>query len=862
MTDKRAHHGGTLQGPEGAARLPPSGLSGMDSTWSTLVETPHLDGVGRTWHVLDNEAAAPRLTLLCVHGNPTWSYLWRRLFDEAPPDVRVLAVDHLDMGFSERTGETRRLAKRIDDLEALTERLDIIGPVVVVAHDWGGPISLGWAQRTRHTVAGLVLMNTAVHQPPADAAPSLIRLARLPGIRATTCVATPAFIAATLATSRPRLDHETRQGYYAPYHSSARRHGIGAFVADIPLDIHHPSHASLREVADGLTELAATPTLILWGAADPVFSDNHLTDLVTRLPHADVHRFGDGGHLLPERPDATGAIWAWLDSRPPEPAPAPDRSPLWSILEEREGDPEVAVVEMTGAVPPASLTFGQLGADVARTAAGLEMAGVAAGDRVALMVPPGVDLTVCLYACWRLGATVVFVDAGLGAKGISRALASAAPDFMIGVRRALVAGRALRWPGKRILAGELSAPAARALGVITTLDAIRRRGQARPVPSGPGPEALAAVAFTSGATGPAKGVAYRHHQLQAQRDIFVDAYGITTGDRLVAAFAPFALYGPAMGIPSAVPDMDVTAPATLTAQALADAVDEMQATLVFTSPAALRNVLATAGSLGAPDRQALESVRLLLSAGAPVSADLLRQAGRLMPNAEPHTPYGMTEVLPVADISLAEIEEAGRGQGVCVGRPLPTVEVGIAPLDHSGRATGTLTTEAGITGEVVISAPHVKDSYDRLWATQAATSGPGRWHRSGDVGHLDGEGRLWIEGRMVHVVTTAGGPVTPVGIEQAAETIPEIVHAAAVGVGPIGTQQVVAIVVPAAGARSASLAPVDLADRVRKAVTVDLAAVMVVPSLPVDSRHNSKIDRACLAAWAQDVLAGGRPGRI
>ena len=159
-------------------------------------------------------------------------------------------------------------------------------------------------------------------------------------------------------------------------------------------------------------------------------------------------------------------------------------------------------------------------------------------------------------------------------------------------------------------------------------------------------------------------------------------------DRLVAAFAPFALYGPAMGIPSVVPDMEVTAPGSLAAAALGDAVEAVGATLVFASPAALRNIAATSGDLEAGHRGALAEVRLLMSAGAPVAPALLRRAGEVMPNAEAHTPYGMTEVLPVADITLAEIEVAGAGRGVCVGRPLDGVEVAIDPLDDSGRPTG------------------------------------------------------------------------------------------------------------------------------------------------------------------------------
>jgi acyl-coenzyme A synthetase/AMP-(fatty) acid ligase len=394
--------------------------------------------------------------------------------------------------------------------------------------------------------------------------------------------------------------------------------------------------------------------------------------------------------------------------------------------------------------------------------------------------------------------------------------------------------------------------------VSITLDELRASGDGRPAPPTPADSDLAAVVFTSGATGPAKGVSYRHHQLQAQRDTLARVYEINERDRFVAAFAPFALYGPAMGVPSVVPDMSVTAPGSLRAVALAEAAEAIGATLVFASPAALANVIATAGDLTPRHREALAKVRLLLSAGAPVPSSVLRAAVEFMPNAEAHTPYGMTEVLPVSDITPAGIEAAGAGDGVCVGRPLAEVSVAISPLDDTGHAIGELTTRADVAGEVCIQAAHVKDSYDKLWVTQHASEQPPHWHRSGDVGHLDQQGRLWIEGRMIHVITTAGGPVTPVGIEQAVESVSEVDRAAAVGVGPAGTQQVVVVVAPTQRPRRPDLAPRVLAEGVRAVACVDIAAVFVVPALPVDKRHNSKIDRTRVGKWASAILAGGR----
>jgi len=847
------------------AALPPSGLPGLDPKWSRLIATPGLD-TGRTWHVLDNQVGNPRLTLLCVHGNPTWSYLWRDLIVSAPDDVRVIAIDHLDMGFSERTGTTRRLKQRIDDLSALTDEIGLTGPVVTVGHDWGGPISLGWAQRNREQIAGIVLMNTAVHQPKGSRAPSLIRMVRVRGVLKGVCETSPTFIRGTMALARPRLRKSIRDAYEAPYRNPGRRSAIATFVEDIPLSEDHPSHQTLEEIAADLEQFAEVPALLLWGPSDPVFSDLYLRDLAGRLPTAVIHRFIGSGHLLPEDADIASAVFPWVDQleNPAKLAPPiEEREPLWAALDRRASDDDVAIVEMGPEGEKVSITFAELQSVVVRTSAGLVDLGVVKGDRIALMVPPGIDLAVCVFAAWRIGAVVVLADAGLGIPGMGRAMASANPAYLIGIPKALAAARTLGWPGIRISTTKLPPTRTRLLRVAATLDEIRSRGEGQQKPPTPMSTDIAAIGFTSGATGPAKGVVYLHHQLEAQRDAIVDLYRIGLSDSLVAAFGPFALAGTLMGLPSAVPDMKVTSPASLTARALSDAVHAVKATLVFASPAALKNITATAGGIPTDQVTDMDGVRLLMSAGAPVPALVLRAAVKLMPNAEAHTPYGMTEVMPVADIDLGEIEDAGMGDGVCVGSPVPDVEVAISALDPNGEPTGALTIDHGVVGEVCIRTPHMRHGYDKLWVTSHTASQPEGWHRSGDVGHIDADGRLWIQGRIGHVVTTASGPVTPVGIEHAVGTLPDVALVAVIGVGPRGAQQVVVVIVPTSGAGRPGVADEELADRVRaEAGDVDVAAVLRVPSLPVDKRHNSKIDRTRIARWAERVLSGGRMGRI
>ncbi|GAB3546449.1 alpha/beta fold hydrolase [Arthrobacter tumbae] len=856
-------------------------LPGVDPSWSAYLDVPStadIDPAGTVnrWHYLDNLPSLTgdiRGTLLCVHGNPTWSYLWRTLLAAgAEHGWRVIAVDQLEMGYSERTGRKRRLADRVRDLKDFVSAVGLTGPLVTVGHDWGGVVSLGFADRNRTNLTAVVLTNTAIHQDPGSPIPAPLRLALSSAVHRVGTSTTTAFLDTTLALARPRLTRDVRAAYRLPYRTAARRRGIEQFVADIPVGPGHPSHAELTRIAGSIRTLDV-PVFLLWGPADPIFSDTYLDDLAQRLPHADIHRFEGASHLVAEDRDIASPIFDWLDLRTTNDddggaarISAVTFTPLWQQILERSSGPAadtLAVADMgsDGAVAD-SLSWQELDDRVGRLAAGLNRIGVRSGSRVSLMVPPGIELTTLIYACLRLGAVIVVADAGLGVKGLSRAVRGTVPDFLIGIERALVAGRLFGWPGIRISAG--AAPRARLLGVRHRLEDLVA-GHSSHQGDDPAPDSDAAILFTSGSTGPAKGVVYTHRQLSAMRDTLSTTLNLAPGSALVAGFAPFALLGPALGAASVTPDMDVTAPKTLTTRALADAAAAIDATTVFASPAALRNVLATTPGITSRGKEALQRIRVLLSAGAPIPVNLLEQLQPLVPNASLHTPYGMTEALPVTDTQLEDIRGAvggtvaGAGNGVCVGKAVPGAEIRISALDTTGAATGDPSDSARNTGEILVRAPHIKDRYFRLWATERASSRTAGWHRTGDVGHLDADGRLWVEGRLAHVITSAEGVLTPVGPEQAIESLEEIRQAAVVGVGPTGTQAVVAVVVAVEGADRAGLAPGPLSDMVRDAVRpsgVRLAAVLTLPALPTDIRHNAKIDRTAVAAWAGDVLQG------
>lgn len=796
---------------------------------------PSHDGATHQWHLLDRPGInqdAP--VVLCLHGNPTWSFLWSRLLNELNSDFRVIAPDHLSMGFSEQVS-TRTYRDRVSDINDLVNALNITAPIWIVAQDWGGAIGMGYAVAHPERVAGLVLSNTGIAVPHNRRAPLLIRLAAATGVHRLVTKDSSFFVRGTPFLPGRGISQLQRTALAFPYRHRGRRNGVADFVADAPLTSRHSSARDIADVAEKLSALAV-PVRLVWGSRDPVFNDDFAHDLMKKFQNIALHRIADSGHLtvleVSIAPYVEAAIEEAGKGKPHEQflPRTSDDSTLWSQIDQWVNTDDIAI---TDAAANVSITRPDFAARVATYAEALHHRGVQRGERIAVLVPPSVDLIAVVYACWRIGAIAVIADRGLGLQGLKSAIRASRVSHVIGPVKAVAAARLLRWAPR---ASMIRLSALAGSPAVSKLEFV----------SAPEPNAddLAAVLFTSGATGPAKGVRYTHRQLYAQRDALQKTYNITSTDTFVAAFAPFALYGPALGIATGLADMDVTSPGTLTAAALDDACRRVGATMVFASPAALANVVKTATK----DMAHLRTVRLVMSAGAPVPIKTLQEVSRLCPNAELHTPYGMTEALPVADVSLSDLIRIGTGQGVCVGKPVVGCDVRID--NH--------------TSELLVSAPWMSAGYDSLWLTQhnarpvVNTDGHTvTWHRTGDVGHIDSEGNVWIEGRLVHVIHTSRGPVAPVPLEIAIEALPNVVRAAAVGVGPVDVEQIVIVIETIDS--SDGPANAELSHAVRAALApLTISSVWTTKKLPVDIRHNSKIDRTAVSKQMSQILAGAK----
>jgi cis-3-alkyl-4-acyloxetan-2-one decarboxylase len=255
--------------------------------------------------------------LLCVHGNPTWSFAWRHLIAEFSRDHRVIAVDHIGCGRSDKPAEYEyRLAKHVENLTRFVDGLDL-RDVTLIAHDWGGCIGMGAAVKRPDRFRRFVMMNTAAFR--SQRIPLRIAVCRIPAFGALAVRGLNGFsrAALTMAVERP-LTKAATAGYLAPYDSWANRIAVHEFVKDIPLNPSHRSYGTLVEIENGLSQFVDSPMLLPWGERDWCFTTAFLDEWQQRFPKAQAVRFADAGHyVFDDAKDRLGpAIREFLKANP------------------------------------------------------------------------------------------------------------------------------------------------------------------------------------------------------------------------------------------------------------------------------------------------------------------------------------------------------------------------------------------------------------------------------------------------------------------------------------------------------------------------------------------------------------------
>lgn len=523
-------------------------------------------------------------------------------------------------------------------------------------------------------------------------------------------------------------------------------------------------------------------------------------------------------------------------------------------------------------------TYRQLDEESDRLARGLRDVGVGPGVRTALMVPPSLDLFALVFALFKVGAPLVMVDPGMGTKHLGECLDRAEPRAFVGVPKAQAARALLGWGRRTVetvvdVAPRWAAPLAwRARGAFS-IDEVRARGErARgEATHDVAPDDLAAILFTSGSTGPPKGALYRHATFSAQVDAIRAMYDIRPGEIDLPTFPLFALFDPALGMVTVVPDMDSTRPAEVDPRRIVEAIEGFGVTNMFGSPALLDTVARWAVRRGVR----FPTLRRVISAGAPVAPRILEAFAKLLPEgARIHTPYGATEALPVASIAHDEVlretrAETERGRGICVGRPVPSARVDVIRIDDAAIAgwDDALRVPPGEIGEIVVRGPQVTHAYvaaPEHTARAKIETDRGVAHRMGDLGWIDARGRLWFCGRKSHrVVLEDGTTLFTIPCEGPFNAHPDVKRSALVG-ARVGGRVVPVICVepwqwPGDAAERARLVDAMRAIAGAHEHTRRIETFLLRERFPVDVRHNAKIRREDLAEWASAELS--RPAR-
>ena len=505
------------------------------------------------------------------------------------------------------------------------------------------------------------------------------------------------------------------------------------------------------------------------------------------------------------------------------------------------------------------LTFRQLDHASDCLAHGLKASGITRGTRTVLMVTPSIEFFALTFAMFKVGAVPVVVDPGMGIKRMVQCLRETKPEAFIGIPKAHVVRcllpRYFRSVRISITIGK------RWFWHGLTFKHLNRKPW-KPFPiAGTRKEETAAILFTTGSTGPAKGVIYTHGIFDAQVRHIKSHFNITSEEIDLPTFPLFALFDPALGMTAVIPDMDPTKPGFVDPAKIVRAIEDHGVTNMFASPALLNRV----GQYGKQRGIKHRSLKRVVSAGAPVYPANIEQFSALLPeDAEIHTPYGATEGVPVVSIGSHEILSetkalSEKGFGLCVGRPIAGLDVEIigisdAPIPRwsddlivADREIGEITAK----GDLVTQHYHEKPQAEAL---SKIADGNEVWHRYGDLGWRDSKGRIWFCGRKDHRVITKDETLFTIPCEAIFNNHPRVFRSALVGIGSKPNQtpvMCIELIHDRADHRKKQIKDELLELAGKNELTREIGTFLFHPRFPVDIRHNAKIFREKLAKWAE-----------
>lgn len=827
-------------------------------------------------HYLD-EGSGPAVLLL--HGNPTWCYYFRRLIPHLSVSFRVIAPDYLGCGLSDHPEDRHfRAVHRIEQLQALLDHLKI-QRFSLVMHDWGGPIGTGLALRNLDRLDRMVYLNTTLTE--TESLPKIIRKAATPIIGKFLTKHSMRFLKLTTDFGvAKKLPRDVRRGYLYPYRTRARRTAIWDFVDDIPFDSTHPTYSEMMKIAEGMTALRNIPVKIIWGLRDPCFHREMLTKVARHFPQAQVIEIPEASHLvLEDAPEIVHpAVKDFLEA---------DREALLESAEfrqdrariedganelyikfcrmaERQPKSDAVIVPsfFGDSVTYAHTKYGDLALLINKYQRGLRKLGLAAGDRVVVMVPGGLEFLALSYAVMARGAIPVFLDPGMGREQLFRCIHAIAPQVFIGSPKAHL----LRFLRKKAFS-ELKFH-------ITASEWIYLRGpnlsylkKFASSPMEPGwvnggwSNGAGLIAYTSGATGNPKGVVFTNSMLRDQLRILEEEYGMKAGLRDLPLLTIFSLFNLANGVCSVFAPIDAGRPLDLDPARVVRVINDTQPDFSFGSPTLWHKIAEYCVRSGTK----LSSLKRIFMAGAPVSAHTLQRVRGVVPNGEEYTPYGATEALPVTLVAGSEILDHlpvranGGEEGIFVGRAVAGVELRVIKICDGiiERIEQIEPLPPREIGEVIVRGANVSRSYFNLPQADQLSKirdGDSLWHRMGDLGYLDQNGALYYCGRQAHLVTCRGKKFHSVPIENIFNAHAKVRRSALVALDQ-GTD-VGIVIEPHPEFWPDSPGEVEtfrreIADLAgRNVLSAPIKQIFFHRSFPVDARHNAKIFRDKLGVWA------------
>lgn len=542
----------------------------------------------------------------------------------------------------------------------------------------------------------------------------------------------------------------------------------------------------------------------------------------------------------------------------------------------------VAVQQASGSIFSATslhyqeLTFAELDRLSDKLAHALNAYGIQRGMKAVLMVTPSLDFFTLTFALFKAGIIPILVDPGMGVKNLKQCFIESQPDAFIAIPKAHLARRLFSW-GKGSVKHLVTVGGSGLWGGVSLNSLMEGVTSVSPLDAYPmvwlDEDEMAAILFTSGSTGTPKGVVYSHKMFEAQITALKNDYGIAPGERDLATFPLFSLFGPALGMASIVPEMDASKPITANPDYLFAAIDKYQCSNMFVNPALIERL----GQAGVTPTQThkLASIKRVISAGAPATIASIKHFSQMLnEGVEVLNSYGATESLPLSKMGsqalFATTHVTDSGGGICVGSPIAGVDIAIIDISESPitQWSENLRLKPGEIGEIVVKGPMVSRRYYRRdSATEQAkmTDGSAIRHRMGDLGYLDDEGKLWMCGRKAHRVEVSQSmkaePARYFSIpcERIFNTHPQVKRSALVGVevkGQSGAAEVVPLVcLELDKSLSCSLGAGLYAElnaiAGKHRQTQGIKRFLIHPEFPVDIRHNAKIFREKLAVWAQ-----------